>query len=205
MEFAAALIQQRLFAREIKMTDSSQCETDLSCQSASTPRAGSEPSGFFRALRICYREKYWSYEGRASRSEFWTCLVGAALLWLGIVPLAGLAQLTLEVGADGVLMFVFLFCHALGIVLFVHPIPPILGAILRRFHDVGLPGWAFFAICLLPFVVSAYVSFGVQKLIPLKACPEPVFYLVGFAIAAIFCWPGKRGPNKYGPAPGKES
>lgn len=93
---------------------------------------------FFEAVAKCYR-KYFTFKGRASRSEYWWCFVAAFLFaW----PLL-LAE-TKEGTWFTILSFVY-FMLTLSVVM------PLLSAWTRRMHDVGKSGWSWLFI-LIPVV-----------------------------------------------------
>jgi uncharacterized membrane protein YhaH (DUF805 family) len=93
---------------------------------------------FFEAVAKCYR-KYFTFKGRASRSEYWWCFVAAFLFaW----PLL-LAE-TKEGTWFTILSFIY-FMLTLSVVM------PLLSAWTRRMHDVGKSGWSWLFI-LIPVV-----------------------------------------------------
>lgn len=93
---------------------------------------------FFEAVAKCYR-KYFTFKGRASRSEYWWCFVAAFLFaW----PLL-LAE-TKEETWFTILSFIY-FMLTLSVVM------PLLSAWTRRMHDVGKSGWSWLFI-LIPVV-----------------------------------------------------
>ena len=79
---------------------------------------------FMDAMKTCYQHKYVSFEGRASRSEFWWLQLGYFLL----VFVAGIIDLVLGMNIIGNLVVLGSFL-------------PIIGASVRRLHDTGRSGW----------------------------------------------------------------
>ena len=89
---------------------------------------------FMDAMKTCYQHKYVSFEGRASRSEFWWLYLGYFLL----VFVAGII--------DGVLGM-----SIISTVVILGSFLPILGAFVRRLHDTGRSGWMLL-IAFIPLV-----------------------------------------------------
>jgi uncharacterized membrane protein YhaH (DUF805 family) len=186
-----------------------------------------EVPGFFRALRICFWEKYFSFEGRASRSEFW-------FFFLMILAV----EFVLFLFSAGVLesdVFFFIFFLLFRVVVFW----PLLAATIRRYCDVGLAGWTFLAIhAVCVGLVSVAVLCSDNYIAPLRLAAilttcllsvngghvyfaalfkalEALRYDIGLSVLGVIAAgmtlanlgvllrPGKRGPNKYGPAPWK--
>lgn len=160
-----------------------------------------EVPGFLRALRICFVEKYFSFKGRASRSEFWYFILWLALFFL-VLNLLGLAisffSVRVFVAKGNENSFWFLVCEhfvkILGGVASVYAFFPAMTVAARRFHDVGLTGLlSFYAVLILYAPPGQLVSFFENTTLALLA----------LATLCILLWPGKRGPNNYGPAPRK--
>ena len=95
---------------------------------------------FFEAVKTCLVEKYFTFSGRATRSEFWWFHLFTSLLIYGSVFL-------------GIWMYpnnpeiVFGICGVVMLLLII----PNLSVTVRRLHDVGKSGW-FFLICLIPYI-----------------------------------------------------
>lgn len=156
-------------------------------------RAPEVPS-FLRALQICLLEKYGSFKGRASRSEFWYFALGLTLLSVIFSFLGVLLSVSLDL--DRSLLLIPLFIFALLVFL------PTLGATIRRYHDVGLSGWIFFALYLLSASFAIFVA--AENVAAVRAAPW-LNAILGLVNLAVLCWPGTQGPNKYGPAPVKRA
>ncbi|MFV2053539.1 DUF805 domain-containing protein [Aliiroseovarius sp. YM-037] len=144
---------------------------------------------FSDSVRTCLREKYVTFSGRASRSEYWwfalfTILVTLAfvlafslVVGLGTLAAPGFPQL----GAAGIILAV-LFC-----IFFIGMILPTISVTVRRFHDYNLSGWWYLAA----FIVS---------LIPPETIPL-IGYAASLVIFVITVLKGTDGPNKFGPDP----
>ena len=169
--------------------------------------AGDAPEipGFFGALRVCFLKKHARFRGRASRAEFWFFALWIALFWLGVsVVVANSAYLTIPI----------VIISALFLSLFM--ILPSFSVGVRRFHDIGRPGWLFFALASPLFLSFDSATVGAGLFIPhfsggMNAFPVDV---ANFLISAVYvaplvvlivllCLPGEKGPNKYGLAPVK--
>jgi uncharacterized membrane protein YhaH (DUF805 family) len=100
---------------------------------------------FPTAIKTCLTEKYATFSGRASRSEYWwfyLLIVIVALLLRGSMPTPNFADpasfhFPMMGGLFGIVM----------LVLFL----PILAAGVRRLHDTDRTGW-WFLIGFIPFI-----------------------------------------------------
>ena len=92
-----------------------------------------EEMTFKRAFERCVREKYVTFSGRASRSEYWKfMLIYVVILFIAQALDAGLFPHTVdEAGMGGTITTIA------TILLFL----PGLGVHIRRLHDVGKSGW----------------------------------------------------------------
>jgi|BioPla2DNA2_1021312.scaffolds.fasta_scaffold51531_2 uncharacterized membrane protein YhaH (DUF805 family) len=209
------------------MTDRVQCGTDVALQSAAP-----EIPGFLRALKICFWEKYFSFKGRASRTEYWYCVLVAGILTF--VPIYIAQRLFVNVFAFRDVVYYLFFFTVLTLMFF-----PVLSATIRRYHDVGLSGWLYILLlcCTLGLILIVYIltpktvsGFGANPIIDMTSV---LMILVNFGLsciaaavslfssdsglyeAALFLFvavnlfilslPGTKGPNKYGPAPSKRA
>lgn len=130
--------------------------------------------GFTEAVRTVLTQKYITFSGRASRSEFWwfqlfNWLVGGVFGILGALTDGGVVSLTNIFAIIGAL-------YGIATIL------PMIALQVRRFHDRNLSGWwllGLIVLCLIPFVgfISAISLFVISVL------------------------RGTEGPNKFGPDP----
>lgn len=95
---------------------------------------------FFEAINTCLIKKYFTFSGRATRSEFWwfhlfTSLVVYGSIFLGIWLYPNNPEI------------VFGICGVLTLLLII----PNLSVNVRRLHDVGNSGW-FLLIGLIPYI-----------------------------------------------------
>ena len=93
---------------------------------------------FEQAIRTCLQLKYFQFEGRASRSEYW---------WFFLFSLHCSAGCCGPGRRDGV---VHLLTAALALMI------PSLSVCVRRFHDFDRSGW-WILIVLIPFIGSLVV------------------------------------------------
>lgn len=136
---------------------------------------------FSDSIRTCLRDKYITFSGRASRSEFWWFML---FYWLVI---AGVSLLTIGVSGAfsgpgngglgvGTLFLVLVGVAVLGLFL------PLLSVTVRRLHDRDMSGWWYLLVLVVGMVpyLGTLVSIGFLVLMALK---------------------GTDGPNRFGPDP----
>ena len=143
---------------------------------------------FSESINTCFRQKYATFSGRASRSEYWWFTLAYWLILIVSVVLVLLVGGGLQyfAGANGstndgppVLVIIFM---VLAAILFLAMLLPSIAVLIRRFHDVGISGWWYLAIIVVGMV--------------------PVIgTLIQFAPLVIALLKGTDGPNKYGPDP----
>jgi uncharacterized membrane protein YhaH (DUF805 family) len=133
------------------------------------------------------REKYATFSGRASRSEFWwfylfflIMLIGAALILGGGIAMVGFSTTMLTV-----------FSVIAGLI-YLAILIPFFSVTVRRFHDRNLSGWWYGLVFVLNMVPNM-----MPDNIPLLA----VSGIAAIASIVICCLKGTQGPNKYGADP----
>ena len=104
--------------------------------------------GFGDAIRVCMKEKYASFEGRATRAEYWYFYLFFILVLIGGAIVGGILGAVLS-GGDGevaagraVIVYGII---ALGFVC------PAISVLVRRLHDTGRSGWWYW-IALIPYI-----------------------------------------------------
>lgn len=97
--------------------------------------------GFADAIRICVKEKYAHFEGRATRSEFWYFYLFTLIISVPYYMAMIFRSFGLEVAAMISGGLYIIFCLALFL--------PQLGVTIRRLHDTGKSGW-YWLIVLIP-------------------------------------------------------
>lgn len=97
--------------------------------------------GFIEAVKICFA-KYATFEGRASRSEYWWF----ALFYFLVMIVCGILAIPFADSEAG-----FLFVMALMVIASLAMIVPIYAVTIRRLHDIGKSGW-FILLFFIPYV-----------------------------------------------------
>ncbi|MBB3441288.1 DUF805 domain-containing protein [Rhizobium sp. BK379] len=136
--------------------------------------------GFTDAVRTVLREKYATFSGRASRSEYWWFYLFYALVWIGFGIVVGVAAAA-SGGWDGLSSLV-VGLMVIGGLCLLATILPVLAVQIRRFHDRNMSGWWYLALVILGLV--PYVGL-----------------IASIAILVISVLPGTVGTNKFGPDP----
>ena len=130
--------------------------------------------GFVEAIKTCYA-KYFNFNGRARRSEFWWFYLFASIfssIPVYIVSMMHTAAMQEAQAVDSKYLTFYIIAAIISFVLFSIPL---IAAMARRLHDVGKSGW----------LILCFLLCGIGGLIPL-----------------IMCIPdGKPEPNKFGPSP----
>ena len=119
-------------------------------QQLGTPEFSPRPQqmmGFMDALTTVFRNKYATFSGRASRSEYWWSYLGIVVISMvlqiiGIV--GGLALGSVNEGL-GALFGLAAFAGLLALLI------PSLSVNVRRLHDTGKSGWMLL-ILLIPCI-----------------------------------------------------
>ncbi len=102
--------------------------------------------GFMEALTTVFRNKYATFSGRASRSEYWWGYLGLAVTStvLQIFWVVGTIAL-LDFGQIAALPSLIALVAALGLII------PSIAVNVRRLHDTGKSGWMLLII-LIPCI-----------------------------------------------------
>lgn len=137
--------------------------------------------GFTQAIKTVLREKYATFRGRASRSEYWWYVLFNILLFVAFGIVFGIiaavqGEENMKDGYLGTLLFVFAGVYVLATIV------PNITVQVRRFHDRNLSGWWYLGVILL----SSVPVLGV---------------ILGFGTLVVNCLKGTDGPNKFGPDP----
>lgn len=117
---------------------------------------------FGESINVCLRQKYASFQGRATRSEFWwyalfIFIVNSVINILGSVITGASLMSTFSpdslsefggglLGGVGTIIFMII-----GLIVWLYFLCPSIGVIVRRLHDTGRSGWWYWII-LVPFV-----------------------------------------------------
>lgn len=138
---------------------------------------------FGQSIKTCLREKYITFSGRASRSEYWwfQLFFFLILFVLGLVVggFLGFISPSSVLTSNGFGGFGIVF----GIAMLALYIPSI-SVLVRRFHDRGVSGWWVLAVMIgtnIPYYyIGVVIAFGTLVFLVLK---------------------GTEGPNRFGPDP----
>lgn len=133
---------------------------------------------FQEAIRTCIKEKYATFSGRASRSEYWWFMLFLILITIVLVGI-GAATIDFETGEPSTVSYVF---FALAGAFYLAMLVPAIGVGVRRFHDRNLAGWWYLGALLggaIPYV-------GV---------------LISLASFVVTVLKGTDGDNRFGPDP----
>lgn len=118
------------------------------------------PFGFKDAIRVCMKQKYASFQGRAKRAEYWyfnllellitipVAIIGFIVgLSVGnMIPMANFEdKLPTTIVSAIVVCYIFLFICGLVFLC------PSISVLVRRLHDTGRSGWWYW-IGLVPYV-----------------------------------------------------
>lgn len=187
-----------------------------------------EKTGILRKISR-FREKTLCFDGRTSCSEFWLFLLTAffacLLLLCAFVAACMLVQYLLGpwdgFSIQGLIIAFFVMPPLMGLAFILGV--ALLAAAVRRFHDVGLPGWIL--VVLLFFLFNFNCPGSVQGVLSNTALlfseewhsrfmdDLPQWYwtgvdfftvIVGLFILVVSLWRGTQGPNKFGPQPQKK-
>lgn len=132
---------------------------------------------FGEAIRVCFREKFATFDGRATRSEFWWFYLFAIIVGaIGYIPFLLFAAIS--AGMDNALGTLFGLLTVLWVivwlVILIALYIPLLAVGCRRLHDRGQSGW-----------------FQLLLLVP---CGSLV-------LLVLWALEGTPGDNAYGPRP----
>lgn len=132
---------------------------------------------FGDSIRTCLREKYVTFSGRASRSEYW---------WFQLFYVLVMAVLAVVVifmiDDTGESSGPAYFAMALAGIVFLGFFLPILSVTIRRIHDLGYSGWWYLAYVILSII--PYIG-----------------WLVSIGGLVFVCLRGTVGPNQFGDDP----
>lgn len=133
---------------------------------------------FQEAIRTCLKEKYVTFSGRASRSEYWWFMLFIYLVGFALGGI-GLAAMNFETGELSTVSIAF---FALAGVFTLAILLPAIGVGVRRFHDRNLSGW---------WYLGAMLGGGIPY----------VGLLINLASFVVTVLKGSDGDNRFGPDP----
>jgi uncharacterized membrane protein YhaH (DUF805 family) len=129
-------------------------------------------------------KKYFTFSGRATRSEYWYWILFVTLVEVIILSIG------LTIGLD-VLSQLFQILLS-GVVLFM----PTLAVQVRRLHDTDRTGlWL-----LPPWIASVFLKVFTDLGWPPRTGPVPGFIILGMFVLLFFwnCLKGTEGDNRFG-------
>jgi uncharacterized membrane protein YhaH (DUF805 family) len=137
--------------------------------------------GFTDAVRTCLSQKYATFSGRASRSEYWWFQLFIFLVYMVIVAILFATMDMDQVGQGdfgGIspIVIILFGIFALGVFL------PSIAAVVRRLHDRDMSGWWY-----LGAILAGFIPF--------------VGIVASIALLVILILKGTDGPNRFGPDP----
>ena len=123
------------------------------------------------AFHRVIKEKYATFDGRASRSEYWWFTLGNVLLSLVVEFVFGI----FDMGETAISIYsIFIFI-------------PSIAVSVRRLHDIGKSGWYY-----LVFAVSLFLMTWVSFL---------MMFLAFLLFLYWVCKASEQGPNRFGEQP----
>lgn len=155
--------------------------------------------GFSEAISTCY-SKFFVFEGRASRSEFWyfRLFVGLAN---GVITI--LEKLVPKSGTGLDPMVIIMISVSAFLLLM-----PDISVQVRRFHDRGISGFWLLPIVLIPGIMIVALYSGVNGGSSSASAVNEALPLLGLLWLGFFFFtlvvsvlPGQKGANKYGADP----
>ena len=134
--------------------------------------------GFKEAIETVLKQKYATFSGRASRSEYWwfVLFIMIVALVLSGIMMMGMNFTTGEMGALAMIAAGLLGIFYLGVLI------PSIAVAVRRLHDRNMSGWWY-----LGFIALSFIPF--------------VGFVASIAMLVIFCLKGTDGDNRFGPDP----
>ena len=149
---------------------------------------------FFDSV-ISVFKNYLNFSGRATRSEFWWFLFFCILLYMLTFSFNGkefsevLSNTDLRKGNPSVLVEQFIQSW-FGVAILVTFIPSITVAV-RRFHDLGMTGWWYAGLQIVPSLLPNIFIFN---LISFSALFLFIYFMLQEGV----------GDNRFGPGPYRE-
>ena len=160
------------FRRQFGEVPSVPTETGQSIETVNTTSADCH-IGFMDAVRICMKEKYASFQGRASRCEFWYFALFCFIAYFTVAIVGAILGAVISGGdsdsAAGMMVILY------GIASLVMICPGI-SVFVRRLHDTGRSGWWYW-LGLVP-------------------------YIGGIVLFVFCCLSSQKEDNEYGPYQG---
>lgn len=135
---------------------------------------------FTEAVKTVLTQKYATFSGRASRSEFWWFQLFVILFWTGLGLLFAVPLSLAAAGGFG--SFLAMVFGLVAVVAVFGLVIPSIALTVRRFHDHNASGW-----WVLLFYVAGVIPY--------------VGFLSSLVLLVIMAVKGTEGPNRFGPDP----
>ncbi|MBQ6224167.1 MAG: DUF805 domain-containing protein [Campylobacter sp.] len=149
---------------------------------------------FTQAVKVCLREKFATFSGRASRSEYWWFVLFNVLVGIVTSILDAVFGTEILLGTDkyGNPQILGIITTIVGLGLLI----PCLAVCFRRLHDRNKSGWYAFLPFILVIVAAILAGIPILALILAIAAIGATIYLFVMLILK-----GDNGRNDYGPDP----
>ncbi|MBQ3678770.1 MAG: DUF805 domain-containing protein [Succinivibrio sp.] len=137
---------------------------------------------FVESIKTCLMQKFFSIQGRASRSEYW---------WFALFGY--------------IVNLICNFIPYIGILVSLALLIPTATVAIRRCHDLGRSGWLLLAPTLCIIVGGIITFLGLYAGIS-GVMYTGIFLMIlgaigGVALSIYFIFPGTEGANRYGEGP----
>jgi len=166
---------------------------------------------WFQYFKECITEKYYTFSGRASRTEYWTFILFSVLIDMSFEGLA------LALNGAFVTDRIILITIISSIPSLFFLIPRIAVGV-RRFHDTNKGGWLIIVLEIIGFIIIlhgintslAYSEGGMPIGLPDFFAPNLLYFSIAiiiiYMIASLYSLvvcvtKGTDGQNSFGPDP----
>ena len=150
---------------------------------------------FAQAIKTCFN-RYATFTGRATRSEYWWWILFCFLSIIAICIIAALIGVA-TAGRRGVGLFGFFFLLPFIIFCIVILVPS-WAVLFRRLHDAGHPGY-WILLYLVPYVISLFAALVGSQIMSM------LFGFLSFAgsivLLVFVLQPSQPYDNQFGPCP----
>ena len=177
---------------------------------------------FGKAVASCF-SKYFTFNGRARRSEYWYFYLFTVIISLSFYLLKAVFEVSAyPVLQDSTVEIFRITLRSLDWIINIGLSIPIFTCAVRRLHDMDDNGWLAILLELFPWLLSCVGLIIMNKnggsIVSMDDLPTMtpnaaaailapwllfLFFLIGITIVKIvlFSHPGTSGPNSYGPDP----
>mgnify|MGYP003209945444 CR=1 FL=1 len=150
---------------------------------------------FAQAIKTCFN-RYATFTGRATRSEYWWWILFCFLSIIAICIIAAFIGVA-TAGSRGVGLFGFFFLLPFIIFCIVILVPS-WAVLFRRLHDAGHPGY-WILLYLVPYVISLFAALVGSQIMSM------LFGFLSFAgsivLLVFVLQPSQPYDNQFGPCP----